>query len=288
MAAYKSHRVTKQLKSIKAKNADKFDRQAKGIIKKHNRYQAAEYNTAVARARTAEQFEIFKQEADVFPNIEWIASRSAVKRDAHIKITGTILPQNHSFWQSNQPGNLWNCKCDWRTTNKAVTPDPGNIAPPAAGLDGNPANTYEIFTDEHPYISSVKKTKNIEFFLTKNIRYTAVANTLGSLRKKTAKNSVITEGKTKKITIGFSRNGIEHAASDPHEYYNLKNMLLPYFNTVLSDAKYIASSPDKLNPMVKTYHYFKIMIVDKPAFINVRELTDGTYVFYAITNNIKN
>ena len=62
-----------------------------------------------------------------------------------------ILRATH-YWNENTPGSLWNCKCDWEETDEPVTNgNPvGNVS--AKGLEGNPAKTGEIFTDECPYI----------------------------------------------------------------------------------------------------------------------------------------
>ena len=65
---------------------------------------------------------------------------------------GLILPQDDPFWGRNQPGNEYNCKCDWRTTDKpASTSRTPDDIPPAKGLDGNPAETGELVTARHPY-----------------------------------------------------------------------------------------------------------------------------------------
>lgn len=163
-AAYKAFHVTRKLKSIKAKDDVEYKKQAKGAIKKFNQYQAAEYHAIKARARTAKQFEQFKQELDIYPNLEWLATKSANPRELHKKYVGTILPADDPFWIDNQPGNLYGCKCDWRTTDKEVTESPGNLVQAAVGLKGNPALTGEIFTDDHPYFK-VKKNKDIEKFI---------------------------------------------------------------------------------------------------------------------------
>ncbi|MBQ0016095.1 MAG: hypothetical protein KBT04_03855 [Bacteroidales bacterium] len=47
------------------------------------RWQAAEANTATARARTAKQWAQFndKDHRDLFPNLQWLPSRSATPRE---------------------------------------------------------------------------------------------------------------------------------------------------------------------------------------------------------------
>lgn len=84
-------------------------------------------------------------------NLTWIRTRSVNPRELHAGYVGITLPMNHEFWQSNQPGNLWNCKCDWKTTDAPITGAPGKIAPPARGLEGNPFTTGELVTNRHPY-----------------------------------------------------------------------------------------------------------------------------------------
>ncbi|MBQ0111690.1 MAG: hypothetical protein KBT03_01030 [Bacteroidales bacterium] len=57
------------------------------------------------------------------------------------------------FWTANQPGSLWNCKCDWQETDEPVTDgNPSNKRIVNQGLEGNPAITGEIFTDNASYI----------------------------------------------------------------------------------------------------------------------------------------
>ena len=148
LASYKSYKVTKLLKDLPEKD---FDKNALQVLKNFNRYQATEYNAIVSRARSAKQFIDFQGDADLYPNMEWIMTRSANPREAHLALVGTIRPINDSFWNENQPGNLWNCKCDWQPTDKEVTGVPKQVVKPATGLDGNPAITGELISDEHPY-----------------------------------------------------------------------------------------------------------------------------------------
>lgn len=149
--------ITRELDRARAdmngvvREKDEYVRQANLIVKKYNRWQAAEYNTIVARCRTARQFLQFDQTKHLYPNIEWLRTRSANPRELHLSYVGIVLPISHSFWQENQPGDLYNCKCDWRVTDKPVTALPGTIVKPAPGLEGNPAVTGQIITEDHPY-----------------------------------------------------------------------------------------------------------------------------------------
>ena len=173
-AAYKAFHATQQLerqladRDGVARSPEEFDRMARAVLNTFNRYQAAEYNTAVARARTAKQWADFSQGDNMFlfPNIRWLPSRSANPREQHMPFYNRVWAKNDPFWNSNQPGNLWNCKCDWEETDDPVTGDNPEGLKPAKGLEGNPAETGQIFTDQCTYVkkASVKEGQEVEKF----------------------------------------------------------------------------------------------------------------------------
>lgn len=165
-AAYKAWHATRQLERQLAdrdgviRSPEAFDRMARAVLNTFNQYQAAEYNTAVARARTAHQWQQFSQGDNMFlfPNLRWLPSRSANPREQHMPFYNRVWAKTDPFWNSNQPGNLWNCKCDWEETDDPVTGDNPEGLKPAKGLEGNPAETGEIFTDQCTYVQKAGKT----------------------------------------------------------------------------------------------------------------------------------
>lgn len=123
------------------------------------RWTDAEYNTATARCRTAKQMAEFMEPDNVrlFPNLEWLATRSANPRAEHQAFVGLILPKEDDFWKTHTPGTEWNCKCDLAETDAPASnadnlPD---IKPPR-GLEGNPYHTGEVFTDKVGYIRNAR------------------------------------------------------------------------------------------------------------------------------------
>lgn len=160
LAAAKTNYTLQQLQDAKAAakgNKDEYIKQAKLILARANTTQAAEYNTAVHRARVVKQWEQFQGERHLYPNLEWLHTRSATPREIHLAYVGRIWPMNDPFWNSNHPGCTWNCKCSWKSTDANPT-DNGSlsIVQASAGLEGNPFYTQQIFTDKHPYFSRVK------------------------------------------------------------------------------------------------------------------------------------
>lgn len=130
------------------------------VLHAFNRYQAAEYNTAVSRCRTAKQFEEFSAPDNMrlFPNLRWLPSRSATPREQHMLFYNRVWAKDDPFWSQNSPGNLWNCKCDWEETSDPITD--GNPETPVRhdGLEGNPAQTGEVFTDNANYIRTLNRS----------------------------------------------------------------------------------------------------------------------------------
>ena len=153
MSAAKTSYTVKLLEAEKAASADieEFRKRAALVTGRANSTQAAEYNTAVHRTRVVKQWKQFEKESKLYPNIEWIRTRSANPREQHLEYAGRIWHRDDPFWNQNQPGCIWNCKCSWKTTDKPVTDGAVTEINASPGLEGNPAKTNEIFTGKHPY-----------------------------------------------------------------------------------------------------------------------------------------
>lgn len=162
-AAYKAlHVQTVVNRALNDAQTPEADRStlAKRALRIFERYQDAERSTAVARARTAKQFEQFMQPDNLrlFPNLKWLPSRSADPRLSHTAFYNHIWAKDDPFWNTNCPGTEWNCKCDIEQTDEPVT-DNTSVPSPAVplGLEGNPANTGEVFTDNASYIRTLNR-----------------------------------------------------------------------------------------------------------------------------------
>lgn len=157
-AAYKAFHATEQVKrALTAKGtAEQGIKRAEAVLKAFNRYQSAEYNTAIARSRTARQWIDFNDpdSLSLFPNLRWLPSRSASPRELHMPYYNRVWAKTDPFWQKNQPGDLWNCKCDWEETSDAPDNDGVGAVEPPASLAGNPGETGEAFTDKSVYFTA--------------------------------------------------------------------------------------------------------------------------------------
>lgn len=161
-AAFKAHRQQNDIAALllddnnELRSFSDFVQACKPITEDYNlNWLKTEYDTAVIRARMAARMREFMRDADLYPNLKWLESTSAVKREAHIKLYGLILPITHPFWTRIFPGNLWNCKCGITNTDEEPNGDKYAIDDYTddipGGLEGNPAITGQLFGKKHPY-----------------------------------------------------------------------------------------------------------------------------------------
>lgn len=136
------------------KSFAQWRKEAEPIANHHNKvWLRTEYDTAVKRAKQAQQWKQFEDERDVLPNLRWVPSTAATPGADHMIFWDTVLPIDHPFWSSHKPGDRWGCQCSIEATDDPETDAPrGSINDePAPGLDNNPAQDGKLFSDSHPY-----------------------------------------------------------------------------------------------------------------------------------------
>lgn len=141
------------------KSFDQFRKDTAKVLDKYNQnWLRTEYNTLVARARFASDWKKFERDKDLYPNLKWLPSSSIDKRDGHKLFYNRVWPIDDPFWNTNYPGNLWNCKCGIKSTSEGAAPAKRhNHSKPSPGLDENPGKTGVMFSKEHPYIKNATK-----------------------------------------------------------------------------------------------------------------------------------
>lgn len=163
-SAFKVHRMQNDIAAQlldadgKLKPYAQFAKDVAPITTHHvDNWLRTEYDTAVVRAHQAANWQQFEREKHILPHLEWMPSTSVTPGEDHRIFWGTILPVDHSFWNSHRPGDRWNCKCSLRATDKGVTTVPHGdevnspANKPAKGLDNNPGIDGKLFSDTHPY-----------------------------------------------------------------------------------------------------------------------------------------
>lgn len=254
----------------------------KAVVNTFNRYQAAEYTTCINRCRTAKQWIDFTSDPErnkLFPNLKWLESRSADQREEHQAFYDLILPKDDPFWLENQPGQLWNCKCDWEETDEPASPSAPESVKPAAGLEGNPAITGELFTEKAGYF------QGLEDKAVPKIResYTNIArgNIYNSI---TLKNITINDQK-----IEINAKGKGHAVHDLYFSNSvfIKNETLLFFEDFLKNYESVIKRKnyDPLKPNIDFYYYYKLK-TNHPVYYLVSEDKENVFKFYGVTDRI--
>ena len=312
-AAYKAWHLTEQLKKQREKwtDDDEYKKVAKAMMNTFNRYQAAEYNTATARARTAKQWTDFNADPianELYPNLKWLPSRSANPREEHIVFYNRVWAKTDPFWSVNQPGNLWNCKCDWEETDDPVTEGNPTGAHHAKGLEGNPAETGEIFTKECTYFKQAgnnnKQKKQADIKIANGIRTLLEAELKEKLLNKQEATCKING---EEHTVMFIPQGIGEAAQSMQgtSSYWIKNEILPKISEYIQNGHLVSITESdtthntrkqtiKLKERTDYFYYFETVLPNgEKAHINVghfkpdhpNPIKANKYYFYTITKN---
>lgn len=164
-AAFKAHRMGRDMaaqlldENGQLKSYRQFKKDTESIVSHHvDNWLRTEYDTAVKRAHKAAEMQQFRDEADVFPNIEWLPSTAVTPREEHKPFYHHIWPIDDPFWDHHKPGDEWGCQCDWRATDEPVTDNTGldgDGGPSVSkGLGGDPSKTGQVFSQDHPYFPS--------------------------------------------------------------------------------------------------------------------------------------
>lgn len=163
-SAFKTHRMGRDMaaqlidENGQVKSFQRFRSDVEPIASHHvDTWLRTEYDTAVKRAHRAAEMRQFMAEADVFPNIRWLESTAVNPRESHMPFYDHVWPVDDPFWEEHKPGDEWGCQCGWEATDDPVTDNTGlggERIMPSPGLDGNPARTGQIFSDDHPYFPS--------------------------------------------------------------------------------------------------------------------------------------
>ena len=246
-AAYKAEYVSAALnRALNDENTPVEEREklARAVLRTFNRYQDAERSTATARARTAKQFEEFLQPDNVrlFPNLKWLPSRSADPRVSHTAFYNHIWAKDDPFWNTNAPGTEWNCKCDIEETDEPLT-DNTAISQPAVplGLEGNPAQTGEIFTDNASYIRAYNRSNTQRRRAEQKCENFTRAQLISELKTKLLNTKTKCQIEGTEQEVMFISLGIEEATQSMQntpEYW-LKNEILKNISNYLQKAQYV-------------------------------------------------
>lgn len=162
-AAFKNHDEQRALRDLlvddkgEPRSLADFKKAAKPLTEQYNKeWLQTEFKQAQASSQMAVKWEGFKQEADIYPNLEYRAVHDSDTRPDHARLDGTIRPINDKFWSKYYPPNGWGCRCDVVQTDKAATDAPDGFTPDG-GFDFNPGKDGKLFSEDNGYQKSVNE-----------------------------------------------------------------------------------------------------------------------------------
>lgn len=146
---------------------NEFQKAARGIFDEYNtEWLNTEYNTAISRAASAEEWLEIEDTKDVFPLLEYVTVGDGNVRPEHAVLDGIIRPVEDPIWDTIFPPNGWNCRCivrrinSGKATKKLSKAQQKDIADIPKLFSSNPGKTGYIYdTQSHPYFKVDKRYK---------------------------------------------------------------------------------------------------------------------------------
>lgn len=163
-----------------AKTWEEFRRDAMRVCEKYNqRWLQTEFNLAHAAAKAARKWQDYEQNADLYPNLRYIAVQDERTRISHAELHGCVIPIDHPFWDKYYPPNDWGDRCSVQATDDPVRL-PAYVPPIPEMFQTNAGKSAQIFDSSHPYYKSAteKEKDRIYAFVRQHIR--PAANVLKS------------------------------------------------------------------------------------------------------------
>jgi hypothetical protein len=131
-------------------------KEAKKVDASYNtQWLAAEYKMAIRQARGAKQWATFERDKGVYPNLQFMPSRSANPRDSHTRYYGIIRAINDPFWVSAYPPLDWGCNCWVQQTKEPETEWENDFIETPPGIAANSGIQKKVFTADHSYLDAM-------------------------------------------------------------------------------------------------------------------------------------
>ena len=151
----KSYSLITKIQELKFDGIDKqdFTEQAKKLINLHNEtWQWTEEKFAANSASSARDFQAYRQDADLYPNLKYRTMGDAEVRPEHAANEGVIKPINQ--WTKIPPLD-YGCRCWLEQTFE--NPNNRDISVYNDTIANNPAVAGELFTKNNGYFQRITK-----------------------------------------------------------------------------------------------------------------------------------
>ena len=164
--------VDLMVKDDKLKTFVEFKSEAKDVYNIYNEdYLKSEYNTALASAQEAENWDRIEREKEVLPYLRYSAVMDANTSEICAPLNNLVAPVNDPIWNTIAPPNHFNCRCLLETLDKE---EGSNLETPTSEKNSvvksvesemqdvfkmNSGKDAYIFKPDHPYFSVPKEDR---------------------------------------------------------------------------------------------------------------------------------
>jgi len=108
----------------------------------------AEHQTATRATQSVKEFNQFKADVKIFPNVIFRTAGDKRVRESHRKLEGTIVPVNSAFLDRYMTPLGYRCRCRWvQTAQKATRDIPDTVEGVSDEFKFNPAKTNQVFNE---------------------------------------------------------------------------------------------------------------------------------------------
>lgn len=166
-AGAKTYNLVRDLEELQkgSPNYKDYEPKAQALVKQYDTWGEAEINTAQQQTHQAKQWHIIKEDAGLFKILKYSTIGDACKICK--PLDGITAPVNSPIWRRIYPCNHYNCYCIviQLTEDDGPFTNEKELATLVAGSTqlmnpvflSNPGITNKIYTNKHPYFSSVPK-----------------------------------------------------------------------------------------------------------------------------------
>jgi hypothetical protein len=167
-AGAKTYNLVRDLEDLQKGNPNfkDYEPKAQAVVKQYDTWEDAEVNTAQQQTHQAKQWQIIREDAQLFPILKYSTIGDACRICK--PLDGITAPVDSPIWRKIYPCNHYNCYCIvvQLTTDDAKLTDKDELAALVTGSTelmnpvflSNPGITEQIYTNKHPYFATVPKS----------------------------------------------------------------------------------------------------------------------------------
>lgn len=141
-----------------------FNKKSREIFEDYNEnYLHAEYNSAIAQARTASQWQEITTHVKQFPMLTYHTVGDMRVRPTHAALDHITRPVIDKFWDSYMPPNGWNCRCTVIQDDESKKTSLKGFKKPDDVPDifmFNAGKDRIVFSPKHPYFDVAPRDKS--------------------------------------------------------------------------------------------------------------------------------